>query len=152
MRLQSVMNEMAEWEREIFEKEFSDINWIKGKQAKHMKEIEQAKSAKEALENEKKQYGKEVKAAEKSVAEVNAQRDQELKKGGKFKQLEEKVSELGKTVAKVKTQVEIKDSTIADEEEKIASSEKELEEVSRYVPSRQARCLSLTTASRERGK
>ena len=116
------------------------------------KEIEQAKSAKEALENEKKQYGKEVKAAEKSVAEVNAQRDQELKKGGKFKQLEEKVSELGKTVAKVKTQVEIKESTIADEEEKIASSEKELEEVSRYVPSRQARCLSLTTASRERGK
>ena len=38
MRLQSIMNEMADWERDIFEKEFSDINWYKGKQAKHVKQ------------------------------------------------------------------------------------------------------------------
>ena len=34
---------MAEWEREVFEKEYADLNWYKGKQAKHMKEIEAAK-------------------------------------------------------------------------------------------------------------
>ena len=61
--------------------------------------------------------------------EVNAQRDKELKKGGKFKKLEEEVSELGKNLAKVRTQVELKKSTIKDEEGKIAASEKELEEV-----------------------
>ena len=34
---------MAEWEREIFEKEYADLNWYKGKQAKHVKEMENAR-------------------------------------------------------------------------------------------------------------
>jgi 5'-3' exoribonuclease 1 len=34
------MNEMAIWEQEIFEKEYADINWYKGKQSKHVKEME----------------------------------------------------------------------------------------------------------------
>lgn len=39
-RLQVILDEMAVWEREIFEKEFADMNWYKGKQAKHVKEME----------------------------------------------------------------------------------------------------------------
>jgi 5'-3' exoribonuclease 1 len=31
---------MGHWEREIFEKEYTDMNWYKGKQAKHVKEME----------------------------------------------------------------------------------------------------------------
>lgn len=31
---------MAQWEREIFEKEYADMNWYKGKQEKHVKEME----------------------------------------------------------------------------------------------------------------
>lgn len=93
-------------------------------------EIENVKQAKQSLDQDKKTYGSEVKAAEKSIVEVNAQRDKELKKGGKFKQLEEQVSELGKTLAKVRTQVEIKEGTIGDEEGKLVASERELEEVS----------------------
>ncbi|PIL32520.1 hypothetical protein GSI_05223 [Ganoderma sinense ZZ0214-1] len=92
-------------------------------------EIAGVKEAKQSLDQDKKKYGNELKAAERSMEEVNAQRDKELKKGGKFKQLEEQVSELGKTLAKVRTQVEIKESTIADEEGKIVGSEKELEEL-----------------------
>ena len=42
-RLQVILDEMAEWEREVFEKEFADINWYKGKQAKHVKEMELAR-------------------------------------------------------------------------------------------------------------
>lgn len=34
---------MADWEREVFEKEFADLNWYKGKQAKHVKEMELAR-------------------------------------------------------------------------------------------------------------
>jgi 5'-3' exoribonuclease 1 len=34
---------MAIWEREIFEKEYADMNWYKGKQAKHVKEMEVAR-------------------------------------------------------------------------------------------------------------
>ncbi|KAG6877497.1 hypothetical protein C0993_006599 [Termitomyces sp. T159_Od127] len=41
-RLQLVLDEMAQWEQEIFEKEYADANWYKGKQAKHVKEMELA--------------------------------------------------------------------------------------------------------------
>ena len=61
--------------------------------------------------------------------EVNAQRDKEPKKGGKFEKLEEDVSELGRNLAKVRTQVELKVSTIKDEGGNIAAPEKELGEV-----------------------
>ena len=42
-RLQVVLDEMAQWEREIFEKEYADMNWYKGKQAKHVQEMEQGR-------------------------------------------------------------------------------------------------------------
>lgn len=42
-RLQVILDEMAEWEKEIFEKEYADLNWYKGKQAKHVKEMEVAR-------------------------------------------------------------------------------------------------------------
>ena len=42
-RLQIVLNEMAGWEQEIFEGEYSDMNWYKGKQARYAKEIQQGK-------------------------------------------------------------------------------------------------------------
>lgn len=42
-RLQVVLDEMAVWERDVFEKEYSDMNWYKGKQPKHVKEMELAR-------------------------------------------------------------------------------------------------------------
>ncbi|KAJ7767544.1 exonuclease II [Mycena olivaceomarginata] len=42
-RLQVVLDEMARWEQEVFEKEYADVNWYKGKQAKHVKEMEVAR-------------------------------------------------------------------------------------------------------------
>ncbi|KAJ7767274.1 exonuclease II [Mycena metata] len=39
-RLQIVLDEMALWEEEVFEKEYADLNWYKGKQGKHVKEME----------------------------------------------------------------------------------------------------------------
>ncbi|KAH8101020.1 exonuclease II [Cristinia sonorae] len=43
-RLQVILDEMAEWEKEIFQKEYADVNWYKGKQAKHVKEMEAARN------------------------------------------------------------------------------------------------------------
>ena len=34
---------MIEWEKEVFEKEYGDLNWFKGKQEKHLKELEREK-------------------------------------------------------------------------------------------------------------
>ncbi|OBZ66144.1 5'-3' exoribonuclease 1 [Grifola frondosa] len=62
-RLQVILDEMAEWEQEIFEKEYSDLNWYKGKQAKHVKEMEQArKRAKFVLTKSQREIFDQVKA------------------------------------------------------------------------------------------
>ncbi|CAK5283845.1 unnamed protein product [Mycena citricolor] len=42
-RLQIVLDEMALWEQDVFEKEYADVNWFKGKQAKHVNEMELAR-------------------------------------------------------------------------------------------------------------
>lgn len=34
VRLQVLLDHMQEWEQEIFQREYSDMNWIKGKQSK----------------------------------------------------------------------------------------------------------------------
>ena len=42
-RLQVILDEMVEWDKEVFEKESGDMNWFKGKQSKHIKELQRAK-------------------------------------------------------------------------------------------------------------
>lgn len=42
-RLQLVLDEMAQWEQEVFEKEYADVNWYKGKQREHVKQLENGK-------------------------------------------------------------------------------------------------------------
>ncbi|KAG0700160.1 exonuclease II [Suillus ampliporus] len=42
-RLQVVLDEMTIWEREIFEKEYADSNWFKGKRGKHVQEMDLAR-------------------------------------------------------------------------------------------------------------
>lgn len=42
-RLQVILDEMVEWEKEVFEKEYGDMNWFKGKQDKHLKQLEREK-------------------------------------------------------------------------------------------------------------
>lgn len=95
--------------------------WTDYKQRLEQKDhdISSAQSKTKTLEEMKDKHHKEIEANEKEVEEVIKQRDRELKKGGKFKKLEEAVSDLGKVLVKVKTQIDIKNSSIADEETKV---------------------------------
>ncbi|KAH0584878.1 hypothetical protein H2248_008156 [Termitomyces sp. 'cryptogamus'] len=62
-RLQLVLDEMAQWEQEIFEREYADANWYKGKQAKHVREMELAqKRAKLVLTVSQREIFDQVKA------------------------------------------------------------------------------------------
>ncbi|KAG7094057.1 hypothetical protein E1B28_007676 [Marasmius oreades] len=45
-RLQSILDEMATWEQEVFEKEYADLGWFKGKQSKELEKLEQARKNK----------------------------------------------------------------------------------------------------------
>jgi 5'-3' exoribonuclease 1 len=42
-RLQVILDEMVEWDKEVFDKEYGDMNWFKGKQSRHVKELQRAK-------------------------------------------------------------------------------------------------------------
>ncbi|KAG1760257.1 condensin complex subunit SMC2 [Suillus occidentalis] len=69
------------------------------------------------------------KAAEKEIQEVNAKREAERKKGGRFKKMEEEVALLEKELVKVRTQVDLASGNIADENKSVASAEAELREL-----------------------
>ncbi|ESK84121.1 5 -3 exoribonuclease [Moniliophthora roreri MCA 2997] len=42
-RLQCILDEMATWEQEVFEKEYADMSWFRGKQANQLEKLEQAR-------------------------------------------------------------------------------------------------------------
>jgi structural maintenance of chromosome 2 len=106
--------------------------WTEAHARVSKKEAEIAANEKQIskLQKDKEKISREIGAAEEQHKDVVAQRDKELKKGGKFKKLEDAVTEKGKELVKLRTQHEIKSSTVADEEKKIVDLQTELEDVS----------------------
>jgi structural maintenance of chromosome 2 len=99
------------------------------KAEKKDQEVAAAQSKMKKLEKMKDKLQNEITANEQEVAEVQRQRDKELKKGGKFKKLEETVADLDKALVKIKTQIDIKLGSITDEEGKLSDLENALKEV-----------------------
>ena len=83
------------------------------------------------VEDRKERLQGEIEAAETKTAEVVKKRDQEMRKGGKFKKREEQVAELDKELVKIRTQVEIRNGTIEDENTKLAEVDAEIKEARR---------------------
>ncbi|KAI0247376.1 condensin complex subunit SMC2 [Lactifluus subvellereus] len=78
---------------------------------------------------DKERATREAGVAEKNRVDVQTQRDRELKKGGKVTRMEEAAKELEKAVVKLRTQAEIKEGTIKDEEAARDASAGELSEL-----------------------
>jgi len=89
----------------------------------------------EQLKANKAQAQKSSANAEKEVASVTKKKNEEMSKGGKLKKLQEGVGGLGKALAKMKAQVEIKTGSIKDEEARVGTTELQLKEVSKKPPS-----------------
>ncbi|KAI9507224.1 condensin complex subunit SMC2 [Russula earlei] len=81
------------------------------------------------VRRDKERAVREAGIAEKNRVEVQTQRDRELKKGGKVTRLEEEAKELEKVVIKLRTQAEIKEDVIKDEEAAQDASGRELSEL-----------------------
>lgn len=92
-------------------------------------EIEQKKEEAVKVKKDKVKILKEVEAAEKDAKEVQAQRDKEMKKGGKLKKMEEEVAALDKELTKMRTQVELQEKSITEEEGKAADARDALKQV-----------------------
>jgi len=107
------------------------LEWRTYQDRMHEKEekIDEKQTEIKQVESEKRRAIKDGEAAEKEVVKVSKKRDAEMSKGGKLKILQDKASELGKVVAKIRTQAEIKVGTIKDEEAKIKTCEAQLKEV-----------------------
>ncbi|PFH49539.1 hypothetical protein AMATHDRAFT_147478 [Amanita thiersii Skay4041] len=107
-------------------------------------EIEARKQDIKDVNSDKTRLTKEVHAAEKDAEDVIKKRDAEIKKGGKLKKLEEEVSELGKVLVKIRTQVDLKQGTIQDESGKIGALENELQEFESSLANKQAQVNEAT--------
>ncbi|KAG2135565.1 condensin complex subunit SMC2 [Suillus cothurnatus] len=109
-------------------------------------DIENKKADMETTEKRKKKLIKETKAAEKEMQEVNAKREAERKKGGRFKKMEEEVTLLEKELVKVRTQVDLANGNITDENKGVASAEAELQELLKSLEEKRAQAQELESS------
>jgi len=85
-------------------------------------EVQAAKAEKSRLE-------KEISDAKKRKTEVEKRREAEKNKGGKLAALEEEVKDLDKDLAKMRTQEEIKQQNIKDEQSRILAERADIKNV-----------------------
>ena len=81
----------------------------------------------------KERHAQEQSAAEEERDAVTAQRERELKKGGKAKKLEENVTKIDMELVKLKTQIELKESSVTGEAKRVSEQDKEVKIVSASV-------------------
>ncbi|KAM6495528.1 condensin complex subunit SMC2 [Amanita muscaria] len=122
--------------------------WTEGRKRVHAKEVEIEAKKQEVMGvyDAKARFAREVQAAEKDTEEVVKKRDAEIKKGGKLKSLEEKVAELAKVLVKIKTQVDLKQGSIQDEETKISGLQNEIEELQKSYTEKKIQVDGLATS------
>jgi structural maintenance of chromosome 2 len=92
-------------------------------------EMEEKKAERKEVEAEMKRAQKEGQQAEKDMSEVVKKRDAEMKKGGKLAKLKAEADALGKDVVKVRTQAEIKQGTIEEEEQRLIETQAQIQDV-----------------------
>jgi len=109
-------------------------------------DIKQKKAGIEATEKRKKKLVKEMKAAEKEIVEVSAKREAERKKGGKFKKLEEEVAALEKDLVKFRTQVDLANGNITDENKQVANAEADLQELRQSLEEKRSQAQALESS------
>ena len=96
-------------------------------------EISAKTGEKSKVEKAKEKHIQEQNAAEEERDTVTAQRERELKKGGKAKKLEENVTKIDMELVKLKTQIELKENSVAGEAKRVSEQEREMKNVSTSV-------------------
>ena len=96
-------------------------------------EITAKANEKSKVEKVKENHIQERDAAKEEHEAVTVQREKELQKGGKAKKLEENVTKIDMELVKLKTQIELKESSVAGETKQVSEQEKEIKNVSPTV-------------------
>ncbi|KAF5347709.1 hypothetical protein D9756_010324 [Leucocoprinus leucothites] len=111
---------------------------------------EEAKAAahtRKGVEADMKKAQKEGQQAEKDMAEVVKKRDAEMKKGGKLARLKTEADTLGKEVVKVRTQAEIKQATVEEEEQKLVDIQTAIEGLEETISQETAKLATITSTT-----
>lgn len=101
------------------------------KVAKAAQNLKQKKEDIETAKEDVERGGKECKGMEKELEEIEARRAKEMAKGGKVQALTESVNELERELVKLKAQLEIAESTVADDVKRVDGAKKAVTDVSR---------------------
>ncbi|KII90449.1 hypothetical protein PLICRDRAFT_157597 [Plicaturopsis crispa FD-325 SS-3] len=122
--------------------------WTEGQERVVRKTREAAAREKEGerTRKEKERCLKEIEAAERDCEDVVRRREEEMRKGGKFKKRQEEVAELDKVLVKLRTQVEIKNGSIVDEESRVSGLEETLQELENSLTEKRAQVDALVAA------
>ena len=107
-------------------------DWVESTKLAERKvgEIAAKTNEKSGIGRMKEKHIQERDAAEEERETVTAQREKELKKGGRAKKLEENVTKIDMELVKLKTQIELKESSVAGEAKRVSEHEKEIVNVS----------------------
>lgn len=110
-------------------------DWVESTRLAERKaaEISAKTSDKSKVEEAKEKHIQDLDAAEEERDAVTAQRERELKKGGKAKKLEENVTKIDMELVKLKTQIELKENSVTGEAKRVSEQEKEMKNVSTSV-------------------
>ncbi|KAL1953746.1 hypothetical protein VTO42DRAFT_2310 [Malbranchea cinnamomea] len=96
-------------------------------------ELENKKQRIADLENTTARLKNEIANLEEDVTKVKAARDKELRKGGKFQELEERVKEYSHEMVRLTTLLDLKNSSVAEETQKRESAEKTVAEMQKLL-------------------
>jgi structural maintenance of chromosome 2 len=121
----------AETELQRIERVLRAWEWTEARQRSQQKrkDIEKKQGDVETHEGKKDALQGECDAAETEKKDVEEKRNQEQRKGGKLAKLEEAVAELDKGLVKIRTQVDLKKTSIKDEDGRVAACQAELKQV-----------------------
>ncbi|ODO05464.1 hypothetical protein I350_04514 [Cryptococcus amylolentus CBS 6273] len=118
--------------------------------------VEKAEKAADGLKRKKKDIenakedvtrgGRECQGMEKELAEIHKKREKEMAKGGKIQGLADAVNNLERELVKIKTQIEITEGTMKDDEKRVVSAKKNADDLSKNLEERRAETAKETAA------
>ncbi|KAF7375113.1 Structural maintenance of chromosomes protein [Mycena sanguinolenta] len=138
----------AETELQRIERVLRAWEWDEARQRnlQKRKDIGKKEAEIEAQEGKKDEFQHECDAAEAEKQEVEEKRNREQAKGGKLAKLEETVTQLDKDLVRTRTQVDLKKTSIKDEEARVAGCRAELTQLEASLAEKKTQVDELNTA------
>lgn len=106
-------------------------------------ELQQQKDRAKALEQSAVRLKNEISLLQEDIKRIQAQRDKELRKGGKFQALEDEVKTHSHDIVRLTTSIDLKRAAMAEEEDKRTKLEKSIKDLETQLKSKKKKYEAL---------